>query len=253
MKSVVFFIMPYACLGKEDSFMKRIPSVAVGSIICFGTALALVGCEARTPLAATPTDTPAVSATAVQKPAGNPPSPQSAVANNAESAAPSPEKSTVNNSLVQPAGMTDGSKKEPATGANKKSFDSYTSQKPVLMGVALADDPGKVEKLHGKPKDQFVMDDESGSLTVYDYEGFAVGFNAKSQVEFVDVTSPDVDPGLNGFKLGQTVDEAVHALGKADSSTEYVLSFKTKTTVLKLDVDPKTKTVQSIKLFARSE
>lgn len=232
--------------------MKRISSATIGSLICFGAALTLAGCEGKAPLAVSPTVSPAVSAAGLQSSDENPAAGKAEPAKPSESATPNPDKAAVSNNLVQPAGMNDG-KKETADEQAKKTFDSYTSQKPVLMGVALAEAKSKVEALHGKPKDQFVMEDEGGSLTVYDYDGFTVGFNANDQVEFVDVTSPDIDPGLNGFKLGQTSDEAVHALGKADSSTEYVLSFKTKTTVLKLDVDPKTKTVQSIKLFARSE
>lgn len=229
----------------------RIPSVTIGSILCLGALLAMAGCT--TPQAASPSPSPAV-AVAVGLPSGSgsAPSGQTNAANQFEASPPNSDKAAANGSLVQPAGMTEG-KKEAADDQAKKTFDSYTSQKPVLMGIALAEGKDKVETLHGQPKNQYVMEDEAGSITVYDYEGFSVGFNAKNEVEFIDVTSPDIDPGLNGFKLGQTPDEAVQALGKADSSTDYVLSFKTKTTVLKLDVDPKTKTVQSIKLFARSE
>jgi hypothetical protein len=72
-------------------------------------------------------------------------------------------------------------------------------------------------------------------------------------VEFIEVASSEEDPGLNGLRLGQTTADAAKALGKPDSSTDYVMTYKTKTTVLKLDIDTKSKTIQSIKLFGRSE
>lgn len=234
--------------------MKLNPSVTIGSIICLSAALALAGCETSPPKALSPSTSPEPATSVSMRPAASDPaaSQKPNATSSRETEVQSPDKMVASSNLVQPASVTDGKKDESGKHSNK-TFDAYTAQKPLLMGVALLEAKDKVEALHGKPKDQFVMDDEGGSLTVFDYDGFAIGFNTKNQVEFVDVTSADIDPGLNGLKLGQTPDEAVHALGKADTVTDYVLSFKTKTSILKLDVDPKTKTIQSIKLFARSE
>lgn len=127
--------------------------------------------------------------------------------------------------------------------------DSYTQSKPTLMGLALKTNAETVENKFGKPNDQYTMEDETDPITVYDYGQFSVGFNKQDQLEFVDIRSSDINPGLNGLKLGQTVDDAYKALGKPDSNTSYVLSYKAEGTVLKLDVDPKNGKINSIKLF----
>lgn len=160
----------------------------------------------------------------------------------------STDQQTPGGNEVQPA----GTQKSNGAGSGKKPEETYTSQNPVLMGLALGDSEKEVLRQHGEPIGKYVMDDGVSPISVYDYEEFSVGFDQKQKLEFVDVASPDTDPGLNGLKLGQHEDNAVKALGKPDTNTGYVLSYHTKSTVLKLDVDPKTKIIQSIKLFART-
>jgi len=162
-----------------------------------------------------------------------------------------PEKAAGNE--VQQAAVTDTKKPSASTApAKPKAVEAYTAAKPLLMGIAIGDSKDRISVIHGKPKNEFQMDDGDFPLTVWEYEGFSVGFTSDKTVEFVEITSEEEDPGLNGLKLGQKSTDAVQALGKPDSDTEYVLSYKTKSTVLKLDVDPKTKKIHSIKLFGRS-
>lgn len=161
---------------------------------------------------------------------------------------PFPSDHPVGGNEVQHAGTQNGNT---AARGGKKPIKAYSAQNPVLAGLSLGDSDNDVIQLHGNPVNRYVMDDGETPISVYDYQGFSVGFNGKQRLEFVDVTSPDAEPGLNGLRLGQHEDDAVHALGKPDTNTGYVLSYQTKSTVLKLDVDPKTKTILSIKLFAR--
>ncbi|WP_165452635.1 DUF4309 domain-containing protein [Paenibacillus thalictri] len=140
---------------------------------------------------------------------------------------------------------------KPATSGKPKVDvqETYTVAKPILMGLTLKTSASDVVKKFGNPREQFLMDDEIDPMTVYDYTDFMVGFNKAEQLMFVDVRSSEINPGLNGLKLGQTTDDAYKALGKPDTNTSYVLTYKSEGTVLKLDVDPKTKTINSIKLF----
>lgn len=139
------------------------------------------------------------------------------------------------------------------TAKPKKVFDPYSIDKPLLMGIAIGESMDDALKLHGNPNSTYVMEDPDAPLTVHEYDDFNVGYNKKRLAEFVEVSKPDVDSGLNGLRLGQTTAEAAKALGKPDSSTDYVMTYKTKQTILKLDVDTKNKTIQSIKLFSRDE
>jgi Tfp pilus assembly protein PilP len=165
------------------------------------------------------------------------------------------EKQSNAANAVQQAGAGDTSGNQvaaPVPAKSRKTFEAYSVEKPQLMGVAVGEAQSKTVQLHGQPFSTYVMED-ADPITVFEYEGFNVGFNGSKTVEFVEIATDDIDPGLNGLRLGQTTADALQALGKPDASTEYVWSYKTKQTILKLDVDPKTKTLQSIKLFRRDE
>jgi hypothetical protein len=127
---------------------------------------------------------------------------------------------------------------------------AYSPTQPKVMGLAINDLQQNVISKNGEPKASYVMDDPTEPITVYQYEGFSVGFNSANRVQFVEVSSEKVNPGLNGLRLGQTTNQALDLLGKPDTNSSYVLSYNSATAVLKLDIDPKTKTIQSIKLFA---
>lgn len=127
--------------------------------------------------------------------------------------------------------------------------EPYTQEKPTLLGLALKTKADDIVGQFGKPADQFLMEEEE-PITVYDYTDFLVGFNSAKELQFIDVRSKDVDPGLNGLKLGDKVADAVKALGQPDTNTSYVIAYESEGALLKLDVDPKTQVINSIKLFA---
>ncbi|SDO29951.1 hypothetical protein SAMN04487897_111112 [Paenibacillus sp. yr247] len=131
-----------------------------------------------------------------------------------------------------------------------KAEDAYQQEKPTLMGLKLGSNKNVVLDRFGKAKKQFIMDEDTDPIQVYDFIDFSVGFNKKDTLEFVDVHTAEIDPGLRGLHLGQKVQDAIAILGKPDTNTTYVLSYKSQGTLLKLDIDPKENTIQSIKLFA---
>jgi hypothetical protein len=227
---------------------KRIYQAAAGSLI-LALALTAGGCSSK-PSATAPTETPAVSASATG------PANESVASSAAPAAIPTvlnQDKQAVAANAVQQAAAAETKQPAGSPAKTKKTFDSYTVDKPLLMGIAIGDSKDKTVQLHGSPADSYVMEDGDDPLTVAEYAGFNVGYNQKQQVEFVEIANGDVDPGLNGLRLGQSTNDALTALGKPDASTDYVLNYRSKTTVLKLDVDPKSKTVESIKLFRRTE
>jgi hypothetical protein len=201
-------------------------------------------------------DTPAVGETTL--PAVTSPAPSSSIAATvtvppvASPDATGQEKLASATNNVQQAGTE--VKSSPTESVKpKKVFDGYSVDKPLLMGIAIGEAADKTVKLHGNPASTYVMEDAEDPITVYEYDGFNVGYNAKKLVEFIEILKSDADPGLNGLRIGKTTADASKALGKPDSSTDYVMTYKTKETILKLDVDTKTKTIQSIKLFGRTE
>ncbi|MBP1989207.1 SPOR domain-containing protein [Paenibacillus eucommiae] len=139
---------------------------------------------------------------------------------------------------------------KPAAKPKVDEKDAYQEQKPTLMGLQLGSDKAAVLKRFGEAKNQFVMDEDADAITVFEYADFSVGFNVSNKLEFVDIHTTEIDPGLRGLRLGQKSEDAISILGKPDTNTTYVLSYKAQGTVLKLDIDPKENTIQSIKLFA---
>lgn len=218
-------------------------------VLLLAAAMSVAGCAGSEPVAA-PQVSPSVS----------PPAVAAEVSAAASSAAPTAIPSSMNQdkqaaaaNAVQQAAAAESKAPAVSPARTTKSFDHYTSEKPLLMGVAVGDAKEKTLKLHGKPYSTYVMEDGEDPITVEEYLGYYIGYNKKQLVEFIEITEGDVDPGLNGLKLGQKTEDALTALGKPDASTDYVLTYRTKETILKLDVDPKTKTVQSIKMFRRTE
>ncbi|KRF06022.1 hypothetical protein ASG89_19955 [Paenibacillus sp. Soil766] len=139
---------------------------------------------------------------------------------------------------------------KPSAKPKVKAEDAYQQEKPTLMGLKLGTPKSTVLERFGKVKKQFLMEDDN--IEVYDFNDFSVGFNSKGMLEFVDVHSVDIDPGLHGLRLGQSGQDAIAILGKPDTKSTYVLSYKAQGTLLKIDLDPHDNTIQSIKLFANS-
>jgi len=120
----------------------------------------------------------------------------------------------------------------------------------LLLGLAIGDTKETVIGKFGKPASEFVMDDGKEPVTVFEYETFDVGFDKSGKLEFIDVHSADIDPGLGGVRLGDKATDAIKLLGEPDTNSTFVISYNNGGTVLKLDIDPKTEIIQSIKLFA---
>jgi hypothetical protein len=141
-------------------------------------------------------------------------------------------------------------KKHPAKISNYNVTDPYDSTKPTLMGFSVNDNMEAVITRFGKPISETEMNDGIGTLQVYEYPGFIFGANESNNLVFIEVNSNNVNPGLNQFRVGQSVEEASEALGSPDSLNEYVMVYKSGGLVLKIDLDPNSSVVRSIKLFA---
>ncbi|WP_166246469.1 hypothetical protein [Paenibacillus turpanensis] len=128
--------------------------------------------------------------------------------------------------------------------------EDFDPKKPALMGLSLTSSLNDMVKLYGEATEKHEMADVKPVVIVHQYDGFSVGIQENGTVVFVEVQSAEISTGLNGLKLKQSTQDAVNALGKPDTNTKYVLSYKGNGTILKLDIDPKTDTIQSIKLFA---
>lgn len=232
--------------------MNNLPTYAARWLVPFILIMLITGCKQPSEAL-----NPAPTVAPTPSPAGTAPQPASKDITN-EHAAATPQPPVNPNDKVSLASAETGSKPEDvqespkSNTAQKPKIDiqeTYNQTKPTLLGLTLKSSPDAVTSKYGKPKEQFQMEDEVDPITVYDYSDFMVGYNKQNQLQFIDIRSSEINPGLNGLKLGQTTSDIYKALGKPDSNTSYVLIYKSKDAVLKLDIDPKTDKLNSIKLF----
>jgi len=123
---------------------------------------------------------------------------------------------------------------------------------PLLHGIAIGDTHASVVKQFGKPQDSYKLEEETDPVTVLEYEGFAVGFNAKKKTQFIELFEKNIQAGLSGLQIGDNPESALLALGKPEKQTAYLLTYKANKALLKLDLDPEHNEIISIKLLAIS-
>ncbi|GMK38097.1 hypothetical protein PCCS19_11510 [Paenibacillus sp. CCS19] len=150
-------------------------------------------------------------------------------------------------------GATDSGTLE-ATGAAKpkpkQQEPKWDKAKPTLAGISLSLPRADVKKKLGTPSDSYTQDSDTGKIDILEYEGLTIGFGSADQgMLFIEVYAQDVVTGLNGVRVGDSEETAVKALGKPDSQSTYLLTYKTENSLLKLDLDPDSHEILSIKLF----
>ncbi|RIX59406.1 hypothetical protein D3P08_04465 [Paenibacillus nanensis] len=121
---------------------------------------------------------------------------------------------------------------------------------PTLNGTAIGDSSDTVADRYGQEIDRYSLEDPAGTVTVLEYEGFSVGMNKNHTVQFVEVYEPQIAAGLNGLRIGNKTEKAVDALGKPTSATDYLLIYDAEGATLKLDVNPDSNEIVSMKLLA---
>ena len=140
-------------------------------------------------------------------------------------------------------------KKDPAKLPNYNISEPFDIAKPTLMGITIGDTLESVVARFGKASSESTMNDGQ-QLQILEYPGFSFGANELKSIIFIEVTTDQIAPGLNQFRVGQTVEEAQKALGPANSLNDYVMIYQFGDLLLKCDLDPNNQTVISIKLFS---
>ncbi|GFN33875.1 hypothetical protein [Paenibacillus xylaniclasticus] len=163
-----------------------------------------------------------------------------------------PEASPILNSAADESKETTNASN--TTSSKPKTQESkWDKSKPTLAGVALGTSKDSVKKKNGDPLDTFVQKNKDDSIEIFEYDGYSIGFGSAAQgAIFIEVYDKKLDPGLAGLHVGDKEDQAVKALGKPASQTPYLLSYETKSGLLKLDLDPDSHEIMTMKLFSQS-
>jgi hypothetical protein len=126
---------------------------------------------------------------------------------------------------------------------------SWSASAPKLHTLSIGQAAAAVFESFGDELDSYMLDEEGDRIQVLEYDGFAVGLNSRKTVQYVEVYGEHISPGLSGLTIGNKADAAVKLLGKPDKQTTYLLMYKAKGALLKLDLDPDNKKIISIKLL----
>lgn len=148
-----------------------------------------------------------------------------------------------------PSADASGSDNRKDNPADYNIAEPFDKARPTLMGFSIGDTADAVIARFGKPLAETSMNDGQ-FLKVLEYPGFRFGADENQAIVFIEVMTDQVMPGLNQFRLGQTVDEAQKALGPADTLNDYVMIYQFDGVVLKCDLNPNNRTVIAIRLFA---
>jgi len=125
----------------------------------------------------------------------------------------------------------------------------WSAELPQLRGLSIGATQEAVIRAYGQPADEYEMEAGSDQLKVMEYDGFTFGFS-EGRVQFIEVYGTQQSTGLDGLRIGDNMDTAIDKLGKPDRNTGFVLSYLADDATLKLDLDPKTQQILSVKLFA---
>ncbi|WP_168120622.1 hypothetical protein [Paenibacillus sp. HB172176] len=127
---------------------------------------------------------------------------------------------------------------------------AWNASLPKLSGISMLDTSSSVIAEYGSEKDSYMLGEEPLQVKVLEYEGISIGFDNQNSVQFIEVYSDQIPAGLNGLKIGDSPDDAYSLLGKPDTQTEYLLTYQAEGALLKLDIDPGSNRIISIKLLS---
>ncbi|MFD0674259.1 hypothetical protein [Cohnella sp. GCM10027633] len=143
----------------------------------------------------------------------------------------------------QPVDSTKGSDK---AATEDKPFDPGV---PALLGIELHDSDTSVAERFGAATAQYALPGEGETIDMWEYAGFAIGFDERGQVVYIEISSGEVPTGIAGLRTGIPGAEAADVLEIADHPDSHVLTMDVAEGWLKLDLDPDTHEVLSIKLI----
>lgn len=218
-------------------------------------ALILVSCSSESPPAASPpTDERIV--TEPPKPSASGSFPETTdfrdgpATDNAPKVHPAPSSAEEKNS---PPAVEASAVHPPEEGAAEPEkppeAQAFQPRSPSLAGIRL-DMPAKevVERL-GAAIDTYPLPGDERTIEIWEYGGLSIGLNDRDRVAYVEISSSEVNTEIKGMQLGIDGAQAAALLGlEADERTN-VLTAEVSGGWLKLDLDPDTRKVLSLRLL----
>jgi len=152
---------------------------------------------------------------------------------------PSTSTPTVETSTIQ-------SQSKPPT---KPAEHAFETQSPSLAGLKLGASDKEIVKHYGVPDDSYPLPGDSSTVNIWEYDGLAIGLNERDKVVYIEITSSKVSTGVQGLSYGMDGAKAADLLGIPAGTQTNVLALEVTGGWLKVDLDPDSRKVLSIKLL----
>jgi hypothetical protein len=224
------------------------------SLLAFGGALLLFatliscGSPAGQPTSETLDISPSISTSIQALPAGKP----REEALESASSTPAATPLTADEHPPSSATAVEASTMEP--NPNKRVITpeaAFQPQSPTLGGIGLGASEKDVFEQFGHPLDTYPLPGGAQTVEIWEYNGFSIGLNSHEQVVYVEITSADVRTGIHGLANGMNGTEAAKLLGLTNNDQSYVLALEVTGGSFRLDLDPETQNVLSLKLLSK--
>ncbi|WP_052475937.1 hypothetical protein [Cohnella kolymensis] len=126
----------------------------------------------------------------------------------------------------------------------------FRADAPSLCGIGFGASEGDVIGLYGVPDDSYVLPGDDNSIQIWEYRGFSVGMSNDNTVVYVEISSAEVRSGILGLSKGMKGGQAAELLGVRQPAGSNVISLQVAGGSLKLDLDPDSQAVLSLKLIS---
>ncbi|TFE30798.1 hypothetical protein [Cohnella luojiensis] len=137
---------------------------------------------------------------------------------------------------------------EPVTASDQ----AFEPKSPSLAGIKLGASDKDVIRKYGLPIDTYPLPGDKITIDIWEYaDGFSIGLNESNKVVYVEIVSAKEGTGILGLFCGMDGTQASELLGIESDAQTNVLSVEVAGGWIKLDLDPDTQKVLSLKLLGR--
>lgn len=140
----------------------------------------------------------------------------------------------------------------PSTERATAADQAFEPKSPSLAGIKLGASDKDVVRKYGLPADTYPLPGENIKIDIWEYaDGFSIGLNDSNKVVYVEIISANVGTGILGLFSGMDGTQASELLGIESDEQTNVLRAEVSGGWIKLDLDPDTQKVLSLKLLSR--
>lgn len=127
----------------------------------------------------------------------------------------------------------------------------FEPESPTLGGIRLGTLEKEVFEHFGLPIETYPLPGGTQTIEICEYNGLSIGLSSKGRVVYVEITSAAVNTGIRGLTNGMDGSKAAQLLGLSDNEQTHVLTLDVTGGLFRLDLDPDTQQVLSLKLMSK--